>query len=487
MGLRDIVPTKDQLFAVGLSIWRKYRPEDDTSPLSYIWTHLKKEVQYWQGVHQTGLRMMYALHPQWSHGFWLEGWMNFFGRSDGDGGYGKIKLKAAYGGQIAVVGTTGSVLAGTELLKLGSYTFQVTESATWTADGTKYIGVKATTQGAGGNLEAGQVMTFITAPPGITSDAEVVGALDHGANEEQDSEARSRLRTWAQNGPLSGNCADIRERVENLDPANYRCYVYPKRNGAPYGWGTVDVAVMQKGESGTARFMDSSTRDQILAQLQTLLPGQIWKDIRVLATDEEDAGGTSYELTFEVTPTASETSKADWDAESLKRTVGGYTEGSLQIVASGDITYPTVELGLKAGSKVHIDGYDLDVTGVVSATAFTIDSWPWGSGSGPSSGPYIQAGGGLIDAVRAAEKDYLDSLGPERGDNADPTDRDWRDAVLVDWMRKYAVDVSQDMLGVTVDDIGGGGSNNYSPTPSTTTTVNVITPGKSVVWQKWPS
>ena len=93
MALRDLIPTKEQLFAEALAIWRKHRPDDGTGPLSYIWLHIQKEIQLWHGVHQTAARMMYALHPKWTWGQWLEAWLFSTGRPDGQGENGLIKPK----------------------------------------------------------------------------------------------------------------------------------------------------------------------------------------------------------------------------------------------------------------------------------------------------------------------------------------------------------------------------------------------------------
>jgi len=163
-----------------------------------------------------------------------------FGLPNDDGGYGFKVAQPARGGAGISQGTGGTAIPLPQLLfgPDGVTVFELRAPGPYVCSGTApgtgqvNVTVDAVTPGAVGNLSAGQVLTYQSAPPGIEPEVVLFAPLQDGLNEEDPDSARARLTRRLQIPPKGGAPQDYRQWAEDTTDANgtkygnIRAYTY---------------------------------------------------------------------------------------------------------------------------------------------------------------------------------------------------------------------------------------------------------------------
>lgn len=191
-----------------------------------------------------------AVHPVWRA---LAGWFSqqlfkasmaseYLDREAGH--YGITRLSAATAaGSVTLTGTDGvSVPAGAGLQTSNGSAVYAVQAAVTIASGTATATVRAVTGGELGNLDAGTLLTLITAVAGVQPTATVAaGGLSGGSDAETDASLRARLLTRLSDPPQGGAPRDYLAWAK-LTPGVTRAWVRATR-----GPGTVDIFVTFDG------------------------------------------------------------------------------------------------------------------------------------------------------------------------------------------------------------------------------------------------
>ncbi len=481
-----VFPSLAQIYALVKAIWLGYRPSASFTRGTALWIMTRKLAKLVWREHMTIERMIRAWHPGTTYGAWLDWWLTWFrgepGRYAAAGSVGTDVLRVVY------TGSPGACLNAI-LTDSSGLSYKITEELTG-AGSPEDVSVEAVDVGTVTNLETGDTLTFVSPPTGVTAEATLQGPLDGGRNRETDSEGRLWLLLRIRSPVISGHATQVRDVVEAALPGLVRCYVYPKRQGWPMGFGCVDVAVLQLSESEADRIITSTQEATIEAAVEAALPTHLWLNWRILTVQENDSGGTDVTITFKTATGAPADKVVDWNslAISASLVVSAYHEGNKTITANMAVTGYGDSKDLQIGDRVYVHNQAtvLDVISVGVAGGHATDAmfgfaaWPWGAGLGPSADK-IFSGGGMVADIRAAVASLADGLGPEKGSAYYTLDADWRDTAYLLRLQKAGLDVDDYMLDVEVDDIGGGAVD-YTPTALTGDTVNLITiPAANVI------
>lgn len=156
---------------------------------------------------------------------------------------------AATGPSVPFTGTAGYTIAAASVLnRSDGYQYTVDAEVTIGSGGTATGTITAvlpdtstdsTGGGAAGNADAGTVLTFDEAIPGISSTVTLTTAVTGGADIEDEEVFRSRMLSAFQNTPQGGNDADY-EKWALAVPGVTRAWVTRRLMGA----GTVGVYIM---------------------------------------------------------------------------------------------------------------------------------------------------------------------------------------------------------------------------------------------------
>ncbi len=169
-----------------------------------------------------------------------------------------LTRRSAAGSSGAIVfdsSAVSPVVAGTELLDGKGFRYSVQTSALYADDAT--IAISAIDAGADTNLEAGETLRWVTAPP-FSADTALVatGGLTGGADAEDDETARRRLIRRLSTFPGSGNWTQVAETAEAATPKIQVAFPYP----AAQGPATQHVAVVAyTSDTNKTREIDAAT------------------------------------------------------------------------------------------------------------------------------------------------------------------------------------------------------------------------------------
>jgi hypothetical protein len=446
-------PTLAQIESTVLAIWQSIRPDADSGLYSDLWLQSKVTSR--------------LVMPHTTYGVYLDAWLYIVGSTDGAGGYGRIEASTSTATDCATVVTTDTVaansLVGQQLTDDGGRVYQIngSHSGTVGAGSITDLDIVSVSTGLATNLESGATLEWISTPANCADTVTLTADLDGGSDRETDSEGRARLLRKLQTPPLSANTAEMREVCENALPGSIRAYVYPQRQNSPDGYGLVDFTVLQTGETAANRIVAASSTIETLVEAEILdkLPVQIWLGYRMIPAVEEDTGGSYIEIEYTLKPTAPASSATDFDSKTLNAEVNTTVPANYEVQC--DVP---VNVYMESGDRVIIDNIEATVDKVGVADGV------------------ITSGGGLATGLLAAIKTYVDTLGPERGTYADAVDY-WEDTLRSNYVAQAALESSDDILDISVIDLGtkGGGSGNYAPTASVGTTVKLITYGEIVI------
>lgn len=432
-------PTKEQIRASILAIWKAERPDADSTKYSDLWLYSRVSSVLVYRLHKTIKQALDAVFPTTAFDSYLDGLLSLFGLPDGQGSFGRIlpHISAAASGFTieTVAGMGAGITLGQELTDSAGNVYVITENNGVIAPGgTEDVDIESVTTGYTVNLEAGTILWWVTPPAGADATGTLAKDLTGGKDLGEDSAEQSRLITRVRNPGLSGNVASWVQTIEAVSPGNLKAYVWPQRQNQPYGYGLTDYMALKTNERGTDRFILAADDlyDEIEAAVDAALPALIYRNSRQLT-----ANGVLTDITLDFTLglDATEDQKVDWDAVSAnpaganKTTVASNDGGGPNIVAVGDVCSTTITNGLEVGHRVVIDGTE----GIVSAInvganpkAFQVADWPdgWGTAANSIQNEYILAGGGFVGYMTdyanditgtglvGALGDFVDNRGP---------------------------------------------------------------------------
>ncbi len=330
------------------------------------------------------------------------------------------------------------------------------------------LDIVAVTAGSQSKLLAGAEIQFDSPPSGVQATAVLVKDLDEGGQDrEENGEASARLLARMAEPIRGGTLSDYRswglESSSEIDTV----HVYPNRNGL----GSVDVAALKAG-TGSARFLDSTERDALEDYLADRAPANISPaqgTLRVLETVEEPT-----DIKVRVEPTDAHY-EFDWD-DQTPPTVLSWTASTRTLRFNA--ARPTT---MTVGDRLVIEhtggtGEQLVIESLSSTDSVVLREAPSFT---PSAADVVYAGGPLVDAVRDALIEHINSLGPTLGDFG----QGWLGALLLSSIFKTA----QLTDGVLDSDIETPTSNvelDDTEFPDATQ-VSVITPGQVIVRRWW--
>ena len=485
-------PTKDTIVDDAKAVYKSYRPNAATGPFSDLWVLSKTVGHLYKMAHEHLTNMIRWLMPNTTSGTYLNDWLYFFGAPDGQGSYGLIKPHVSSGTDaLAVVFTgAGNIATTDELTDASGRRYHINENYNWAGPGgtTYNADVESIDTGLEVNLEIGDVLTFSSPPANVTADASLVGDMDYGRALETDPEGLARLLSIAQNPSLSGNWAQWQRWVENALPGNVDAYIFAGRQNQPYGWGTIDIAVTQRAESGEDRVITSEQEAIIIAYLLANAPTQMYKMTRLLTVDaasNEHFIAMDYELA-EGTPAAQQ---CDWDAQANKRTVIAQTIGAKSIQVNAVYVAGVITSGdrvLLAGEEVVVD--DAPGDGGLGLDEMSFLTWPWPTVAfnlndrGDATGYAVCSGGGLVMTVWNAITAYVDARGPAKDAYAAPI-AGWDDSLRIKFIQSAAVVAGLGwILDITTTTIDGGAVD-ANPSYDATYTIDLLITPEIAVYQ----
>lgn len=400
----------------------------------------------------------------------LSSWAELLGLPDGEGGYGRLKPKAASGGASTLTGVLGTVYAdgmiataedGTTEIRLSG---AVTIAGTPPGFGSAPASFVAVTKGTVGNLAVGTVCTWQDPPAGADATFTLTAELADGTDAEDNPSVFGRIVSRLQTPTRGGVAEDYREWLEGVDGV-VDVFVYPRRSGT----GTVDVVIVGGG-SGADRVPTEATRLDADAALKAKRPVAAESVNVVLPTAA--AGGRVVRL--RVVP-AADKYDFDWVDTGASYTVdaGGYAAGppaTLRLNTLAPTSLKTAVDAYKAGTG---DAPRLQVlsTGIVinapigvvdyadagGKTTLTLDTVTeaW---TPPSDGDTVYAYGPVVATIAAGVQALANALGPSRvsgyGDDLTP----WPDKLTLSGLigvAEAAIDTDGTKL---VDEVIAGGA-----------------------------
>lgn len=153
-------------------------------------------------------------------------------------GLTKQGAAGSIGGVVLVSSQTTPITTGAQLTDAAGLAYEVTTGGSY-ANGTT-VPIRAVSTGAATNHAAGDVLTWVTAPPYADDKAAVAaGGLTNGIDAEDDEVLRSRVLAVFRNPPGAGNWEHVAELAEESSASVDKAFVHP----AIQGPGTVHVAV----------------------------------------------------------------------------------------------------------------------------------------------------------------------------------------------------------------------------------------------------
>jgi uncharacterized phage protein gp47/JayE len=274
--------------------------------------------------------------------------------------------------------------------------YKIGNSATIPVAGYIDVDVIAIDVGALTRLEAGEVLEFLVAPPGINTRAELQLAIDEdGFDQELETSLSQRMLATFGKPASGGNNADWQAWCLAYTGVAV-AYVYAGRNGI----GSIDIVVFHSGR-GTARIFTAPERAALLSYLINLAPAQLSGGaLRVL-----DTVAQSISVEIKIMVSSDPQYAMDWD-DVVAPIVASYNSSTKLL------TFTTTRpASMKAGDRLTIAG----VGSIQDAKVLTIESLSSTDAvvlsKGPSVSPVaadiVYAAGPLTEPIRKAIEAHL--------------------------------------------------------------------------------
>lgn len=342
----------------------------------------------------------------------------------------KLATPARKADALRLVGTVAATFTiGDELVSQGGLRFQLNESGSIPAGGFIDVDVVAIDVGSQTQLNAGEVLSFVAAPAGLETEAELQLDLDEdGTDRESNGAYRVRILNKIQQPGMGGNSNDWAQwLLEEQGVAS--AYVWPLRRGK----GSVDVAALHSGR-GTVRPLTLAERNTLTAAVDLKRPVslKLWRLLETLTTNVD------IELT--ITPALAAQYRFDWDDSGVGIALHGATPWT-------GATRTLKFLAARPTDMVEGDRLTLSTPGG-SGEQFTIERFGAAADEViidktpspvPTSADTAYAGGPLVDPVRDALLAFMDALGPGIGTTGVGN---WEDRVVPGRLEAIALSVS---------------------------------------------
>ena len=393
----------------------------------------------------------------------LDRWAIALGLDNGDGGYGRRKADTAAGGVGTITGTGGTVYtAGLQLTASdGTTIVKLDGNVTLPGGGSASGSFSAVTAGAVGNLDVGEVLTWISPPAGSNPTVTLTTNLSGGLDEEANGALLVREQDKLRAPPKGGAEPDYRAWA--LVDGVLTVHVYPHRSGT----GSVDLVVVGTG-SGTARIPAASVKTAAQAAVDAARPTAM-----SAATVHLPYYSGSKHL-VRVRPKESSSKYApDWDDTAAAYTVDTYTGGSPATLKLNTLAPASLKNAVDAGSKPR-----LQVTATSGPeVAVLVRGTAWADAGGkttltlenplptgwvaPVATDEVYAGSGMVKPIGDAVLAYVNALGPSRASGFGSTVSTWEDTISVFRVAQTALDatdgstkVASNLLGTpTIDGV----------------------------------
>jgi uncharacterized phage protein gp47/JayE len=362
---------------------------------------------------------------------------------------------------LRVTGTIGNAVTnGAQLAHADGTLYQITSvGAVIGADGTALVSIASISKGLATNKGIGEVLTFVSASPGITAGATLEAALTGGIDLESPEAYSPRLQAHIGDPPLSGAIHDYQEWALSI-PGVTTAYVWAHRRGG----GTMDVAVLGSG-TGAARVASPTVLAAVDDYIESVRPGNV-RDFLVLTT-------TPVTQDVKCTIVLDDTGyKWDWDDAGVGYTITGWS------AVAKTITVPTAPASVIAGLRLQVRGEEALVTGRAgNVLTLTFDTdhegnaVNWFSFTLASGVDVIRASGDLVRPVRFAVIDLFNTLGPVRSTWSETS---WNDQLRFSKLFGAITDVA----GVDDATIITPSGNVSPPADTFGSSVSFLVPGK---------
>ena len=404
----------------------------------------------------------------------LDNWAFFLALSDGDGGIGRKVAIPATGGTSNFTGINGTAFPDGAVAVAPDGVTLIETSGAFLIPGippaTGFVlgNLVAQTPGIAGNLPAGSILVWQSAPGGADATITLITPLTGGAEQESDSDLLARILERLQNPPRGGAAADYRYWAESAPGGGiYRAYVYPHRNGL----GTVDVVATVAG-SGAGRAPSAAQLTAVSEYINgTALTGGLRpvtaQGVRVMAPVTTQ---TVSVLISGIEPSGPAYAW-DWIGSTFGYTVDTWTVGPPAKIRFNTIAHSTltsaIDAAILTGSPQTTGPRLQFVTAggpvlpfyprcvahaVVSGkTEVTLDSTtPLSAGwVAPAVGAAIYPVGPITVALAPALLSYIDSLGPSRLSGFADINDQWSDKAIIAEGMRLTMDVRDPGDGAT--------------------------------------
>lgn len=377
----------------------------------------------------------------------LANFANLFGLPDGSGNgtFGPLVAAAASGGQANPTGAGGTTFAQGLVAVAEDGTTQIAVSAATTIPGgagvtgsilTKFVAV---TTGTVGNLPAGTVCTWQSAPPGADPSFTLTSGLSGGTDTEANPSVATRIAQRLQNPPRGGVSEDYTNWAETVSGI-VAVYIYPRRSGT----GIVDVIPLVGG-SGTGRVPSSTLIALVQSAIDSLRP--VGADqVQVLQAFTAAAG---HLVRVRVIPNGV-ANAFDWDDTSggpFTVDAGGYSAGPpatlrLNTLAPASLKNaitawingstslkPRLQV-LSTGSVVNVPIGCVNFADGGGKTTLTLDTLP-SNWVAPTAGDTVYAYGPVVGPIATPIAALANALGPSRQSGYGDTFLPWQDTLTI--------------------------------------------------------
>lgn len=396
-------PTFDECAAFLVANFARLFPEDDVSVTSFnfLWCLTLAAAITDNHAHIDAAKN--DLFPDTSEGADLERWRKIRGVP------AKGATSARKAAALRVFGPAATAVpVDTELQHdSNGELYRITTGSVVGPGGYVDVDVAAIGTGSKTRLEKGQFLRLTNPPatPNLIEEAELQLDLDEdGEDKELDGALRLRVLSRFSSPPLGGAATDYEQWALEEDGIA-AAYAYPIRGGL----GTVDVAALHAG-SGAVRVLSAPEVADLQAKIDAKRPISV-KAFRVLAVT---ATPTNIEVlitpdgqaqnAFDWDDTVAPTTNA-WDGALRKLTfAGGARPASMQV---GDRLSIKRADGTGSGKERVVESFDGAAAVILEADA---------QGDEPAVADTIYSGGPLVELVREAIQDLVDSLGTANPD-----------------------------------------------------------------------
>lgn len=416
------VPSLEEMHETQLAMHKVQMPDDDISSTSDNWKRQRTTALAVTSLHAHIAQAERDALPDTSDPERQDRWGAIYNVPR------KGATAASAAAALRVFGTPGSgVVIGSVLAHVDGTTFQTNSAGTVGGGGFLDVDVLSLTLGSIAKKAKGEILTFLAAPPGIVSVAELQADIDRGGDDvEGPGSFKVRLLDKTAQPGMGGNANDY-VKWQLANPGVATAYTYPLRQGL----GTVDMAFLHSGR-GSVRIPSAPEIAAVQAYVDTQRPVAMAMDRVITVVAEPN----------DVEILVSEISASfafDWD-DTLPPTVSAWNGTARVLTFSARPADLVVKDRLTYRSAAPNDGSELTVEALgpgaqdVTVVALTTAQ----AAAPPVAGNTVYSGGPLVETLRQAILAHMDQLGPARGTNPKQVAGVWEDTLRISRLKTLA-------------------------------------------------